>query len=193
MMPLQNQRIRQVPHIVGNWATYVYIQGYGLLMLVPASFFTGVFSVALDLHPTLKPMDSEFVHVSLSKTVYLKVFQIDSFIADLRKELKGREPFRIGFGEVSKYENDEATRAFLAVDISIGSKILAQLVDRVDKVMETHQKDKYYALPKFHCSFGWDFRLPDSLPTKLDQSLFEFGGLLVDQILCRSGDKLFYL
>ena len=76
----------------------------------------------------------EHMHVSLSRTLYLKVFQIDPFIQAVKlavkdikryEDLSGRgrltlSRFKIALSHFAGYVNDERTRSFLGVDIGMG-------------------------------------------------------------------------
>ena len=71
----------------------------------------------------LECIKAEDLHISLSRTVYLKVFQIDRFIASLFKSLHTSEPFRFSFQNApSSFVNDERTRSFLGLEVARGHR-----------------------------------------------------------------------
>ena len=136
-------RMRSVPHIAGNWATSVYIKSmslvtfayfaYFILLVTPVpDFLILLKKLCIAINETLvaqggasvleciKPED---LHISLSRTVYLKVFQIDRFVAALFKSLHSSEPFWFSFQNApSSFVNDERTRSFLGLEVARGHR-----------------------------------------------------------------------
>ncbi|KAI9092380.1 hypothetical protein DFS34DRAFT_290296 [Phlyctochytrium arcticum] len=109
--------------VEGNWPTFVYLS----------------FPLPIDLYETLPSLLSqtlanlppgvelkrvnpleEAYHLSLSKTVYLKLFQIDRFVANLKKRLKGSKKFSIGFANLSTFRNDADSKSFLGLMVGAG-------------------------------------------------------------------------
>ena len=101
-------KIRTVPHRENSWATYVY------------------FKVDLDQDKksilkyckALEEIPEQ--HVSLSRTVYLKEHQLESFVAAIKARMQDHTSFRISFAQLAKLTNDEKTRSFLTLEISKG-------------------------------------------------------------------------
>lgn len=90
------EKVRTVPHIQGNWATLVYIP-------VESPSLSEWISKALErlqscqsgLIELKDDLETEF-HISLSRTVYLKVYQIDRFVEKLSVELSGNRTCKKG-------------------------------------------------------------------------------------------------
>nr|KAJ3423180.1 vacuolar membrane-associated protein iml1 [Polyrhizophydium stewartii] len=122
----ENGRIRTVPHIEGNWATFVFVPRGG-----PHAEADG---------------DALRLHVSLSRTSYLKVFQIERFMDLVEKEIAqlAGGMFTVSFGGVSEYTNDDRTRAFVALDVAHGADQLADLVKAVDSALAAFGKPTFY-------------------------------------------------
>ena len=139
-------RIRNVPHIPGNWATSVYIpvKHQGLDVWIDQAF-ERLRSKNPDLERIL-PQDSELdgLHISLSRTVYLKVYQIDSFQDILRKRISEKHAFVAAPSKVATYSNDEQTRSFVSVDLYGGTHHLLELVEIVNEAMTQFNQPSFY-------------------------------------------------
>jgi hypothetical protein len=94
------------------------------------------------------------LHISLSKTLYLKAHQISNFIIALKQKLQ-MQKFRISFSDLQIYANDERTCNFLALDVHCGKSDLFKLVTLVNAVTASFGLPTYYDDPRFHTSFAW--------------------------------------
>ena len=66
-----------------------------------------------NLYPSL--------HISLSRTVFVKEFHIDKLRELLENEFKNFSRFTCGFnGDIEVYTNDESTTSFVALNIGVG-------------------------------------------------------------------------
>jgi Uncharacterised conserved protein len=139
------ERIRKVPHIVGNWAAFVYVDVYSPEL----DYICNTYLKALNVERIEK------LHVSLSRTCYLKVFQIDKFVENLSNIFVDVSVFPVIFKTISDYSDDENLQHFIALDVKYGSESLKTLVQKIDKVMEMFGLERYYDDPKFHLSFGY--------------------------------------
>ncbi|RUO97155.1 hypothetical protein BC936DRAFT_140881 [Jimgerdemannia flammicorona] len=104
-------RVRATPHVPGNWATHVYIEvtvnsDFRDLLAKIVTTAQGPSSNGADavIHPVLDDSNGDGdgtrsdassqsvkLHVSLSRCVFLKVFQLDRFAELLTKALDGRK------------------------------------------------------------------------------------------------------
>ncbi|KAJ3182864.1 poly(U)-specific 3'-to-5' RNA exonuclease [Gaertneriomyces sp. JEL0708] len=119
-------RIRSIPHVRGNWPTFVYCTFQPPPDLI--NIVSDIIERAIHNVPTLKKVKllENGLHISLSKTVYLKSFQIDRFSELLKKRCSILHRFEIGFNGITSYVNDEGTRSFLGLDIGYGHQQVRQ-------------------------------------------------------------------
>lgn len=152
--PEKRQRIRNFPHVDGNYATHVYVDlgatgGHGDLR-ESLSHVAGRVAARikaetnLAVYPILEAAGEEEVHISLSRTVPIRAGQIDTFKSLLRKQLRKFKPFQCRFGDLVVLRNDERTTCFVAIAIEGGRENLDVLVDWVDTVFKRHGLREYY-------------------------------------------------
>lgn len=75
----------------------------------------------LALHPYLK--DAEMLleqHISLSRPVYLRKYQLTPFTRSIKAALRDIQRFDVSFAQISHLTNDEKTRSFLTLEIGHG-------------------------------------------------------------------------
>lgn len=138
--------------------------------------------------------DMTSLHVSLSKTVFLKVFQIDAFIRKLTSAIQStilpnpkatlsaerltlntttapttqkKRVFNTCLTHFSYYPNDDQTRLFLSANVGTGSPECLALTKSVDAVMADFGLPVFYDPPKFHASIAWT--LMDSEDKDIDK------------------------
>ncbi|KAJ1967408.1 poly(U)-specific 3'-to-5' RNA exonuclease [Dispira parvispora] len=132
-------------------------------------------------------------HVSLSRPVQLRDFQVDRFVSQLGQELQTFTSFRLSFGSLAHYVNDEHTRSFLALNVGYGRDALSQLLQAVNRVLERFALPTFYDEPRFHLSVA-------STPTptgigsatvhRLRMNAADFQGELAYEARCRNSDFL---
>jgi hypothetical protein len=59
-------------------------------------------------------------HISLSRPLFLKQHQLDSFASLLKKNLANEKAFTISFAQISQLTNDDKTRSFITLEIGQG-------------------------------------------------------------------------
>lgn len=59
-------------------------------------------------------------HISLSRPIYLRKHQLDSFAADVKNGMKEMQPLDLSFAQFAHLTNDEKTRSFLTLEIGSG-------------------------------------------------------------------------
>ncbi|KAJ3412423.1 WD repeat-containing protein wrap73 [Chytridiales sp. JEL 0842] len=146
---------REVKFVEGNWSTIIFVSIKG-----PPEFYELVESVILagkDSNPALKPvtMANDGLHISLSRTVFLKIFQIDRFIQSLETLLARHRRFNVSFAKLNTYLNDDKSRSFISMDIGAGTDLLLEILKDVDSVLRSYKKETFYEDPKFHASICW--------------------------------------
>ncbi|KAI8801455.1 U6 snRNA phosphodiesterase Usb1 [Cladochytrium replicatum] len=153
-------RVRTVPHIEGNWATTVVVSispSDDLLDLIALILqdFNAAAKQSTPIRPILDSENTLGLHVSLSRTVYIKGHQIDPLVANLSERIRTHRKFELGFNAVSVYVNDEGTRSFVSMDAGLGTHNLKSCLVDVDEVMAKFSLPTFYDPPKFHASIGW--------------------------------------
>ncbi|XP_069755621.1 U6 snRNA phosphodiesterase 1 isoform X2 [Narcine bancroftii] len=190
-------RIRSFPHERGNWSTLVYLEYY------PDEEFVELIDVLLTHLQTRRlPMTRvmEF-HLSLSQTVVLRHHWISIFVESLKERMTLFDRFYCLSDKVKIYSNQEKTRTFLGLEISVGSNSLLELVKEVDKTMAEFNLKIYHKKPSFHISVAWCL---GNVSDKLEKHLQELQDMVdrfenrarilqmyADQVRCKTGNKVF--
>ncbi|CAD5186756.1 unnamed protein product [Musa acuminata subsp. malaccensis] len=170
----QGSRIRSFPHVEGNYALHVYVpvvipttmkMPVALFVKRIASLVPGLYAVDIDyplaelcrddLKLEQMLLGREF-HVSLGRTVPIKVHQIDSIVAMLRQKFQSQRRYRVEFNKWDVFVNDEQTRSFLALEVLGGglSEITKQ-IHIVDVIYRLHGLPEFYKNPRPHISLLW--------------------------------------
>ncbi|KAJ4728962.1 U6 snRNA phosphodiesterase [Melia azedarach] len=144
----QTSRVRSFPHVEGNYALHVYIPVS--IPSVPkkelALFLKKLEQVALG---------REF-HISLGRTVPIRVHQIDSIVAMLRQKLQSQRRYWIDFSKWEIFLNDDSTRTFLSLEIVAGGLLeITKQIQVVNEVYKLHNLPEFYKDPRPHISLTW--------------------------------------
>ncbi|KAG9439059.1 hypothetical protein H6P81_019224 [Aristolochia fimbriata] len=166
-------RFRSFPHVEGNYALHVFIP---VLMppsirkeLIPAmrkvtSLVPGLHVVddvpLSDLCKDVERLEQvalgrEF-HISLGRTVPIRVHQIDSIVSMLRQKLQSQKRYLIDFSKWEVFVNDDQTRTFLSMEVIAGG--LAEIrrqIHVVDDIYRLHNLPEFYKNPRPHISLAW--------------------------------------
>ncbi|XP_053552891.1 U6 snRNA phosphodiesterase 1 [Bombina bombina] len=191
-------RIRNFKHERGNWATYVYIP------FQPREEFWDLLDELLSMaadHGVILNKMSEF-HISQSQTVVLRHHWIDPFVQSLRDRLHTMYRFVCIADQIKVYTNQEKTRTFLGLEVTVGMDNLLEVVSEVDKSLQEFKLQTFYQNPSFHVSLAWcvgdvSAKLNPNCVTLLQRALdrFEDSGTLTriytEEIRCKSGNKTF--
>ncbi|KAL4623508.1 U6 snRNA phosphodiesterase-like [Arapaima gigas] len=194
---LHGGRLRSFQHERGNWATYLY------LPYVPEDGFLELLDEMMQLTDGrgISLTRSEEFHVSLSQTVVLRHHWIQPFMLSLRVRLAQCSRFLCVADRVKVYTNQEKSRTFLGMEVSVGQAQLLDLVRVVDQTMEEFSLSTFYQDPSFHISLGWcvgdsAHRLHECLQEL--QSLVDthedgsfFLKLPCQELRCKAGNKIF--
>lgn len=167
-------RIRSFPHIEGNYALHVYIP-----VFIPsgrkkelAQFLNKVTSIVPGLHvvdidvPLLILLKDEEklvqvalgreFHISLGRTVPIRVHQIDSVVTMLRQKLQLQNRYLIDFNKWEVFVNDDRTRTFLSVENTTGGLAeVTKQIQSVNEVYKLHNLPEFYKDPRPHISIAW--------------------------------------
>ncbi|XWS37005.1 hypothetical protein CRYUN_Cryun19dG0006300 [Craigia yunnanensis] len=170
----QPSRTRSFPHVEGNYALHVYIPVY-----IPSTskkemgqFLKRVASLVPDLHVVdidvplntlckeeLKleqvALGREF-HISLGRTIPIRVHQIDSIVTMLRQRLQFPKRYWIDFNKWEVFVNDDQTRSFLSLEVVTGGLAeITKQIQAVNEVYKLHNLPEFYKDPRPHISLAW--------------------------------------
>ncbi|XP_061378230.1 U6 snRNA phosphodiesterase 1 isoform X1 [Danaus plexippus] len=146
---LHGGRLRSFPHVRGNWPSFIYIE----------------YPEQDHLHKTINKLSNfvsslnilcnrcDGIHLSLSKTFTIQYHMIKPLSSALQEVLGYIESFELFFDSVEVYCNEEKTRTFIALKADIySSKILANITDKIDDILDDYKLPKFYKDPSFHIS-----------------------------------------
>lgn len=189
---LHDGRIRSFGHEKNNWASYVYIDLQDCELDEAKNF------IVKEL--VLEPIEHH--HLSISRVVSLRHHWIDPFIKSLKDNLEQGKAFPLSLDKLQVYTNDDKTRTFVGLEATVGVKELQKLTTCVDYCFSEYKLPPFYYPPSFHVSLGWclgDMRAQirnrlQKLELKLVDIMEDdgdFGRLLVKNVHCKSGNKIF--
>eukprot|EP00041_Stephanoeca_diplocostata_P017759 m.364995 g.364995 ORF g.364995 m.364995 type:complete len:314 (+) comp20809_c0_seq7:123-1064(+) len=151
---------RSFAHVRGNWPTHVSIE------LEMDDDFPEVLNL---LSKELQHIDPQIsgvsqakkLHVSISRTVVLRLHLIDNVVSKLREALQSVSRFKMQTTSLQHYVNENVTRGFLALRCFSTTGALSRIVDRIDMVFKSFGLPKYYEQRSFHASLlSWGIPLP---------------------------------
>lgn len=142
-------------------------------------------------------------HISLGRTVPIRVHQIDSLVAMLRQKLQTHRRYWIDFSKWEVFVNDDHTRSFVSVEvITAGLAEITKQIQVVNEVYKLHNLPEFYKDPRPHISVAWalgdtretlkkvveDERRKSSVGGSLQKCIFtsRFSG-----IVCKIGNKTY--
>ncbi|KAL1559330.1 U6 snRNA phosphodiesterase 1 [Salvia divinorum] len=167
-------RVRSFPHVEGNYALHVYIPVYFpvssrreispvLKRVAAAVNELHVVDVDTPLINLIKDdqklnqvvLGREF-HVSLGRTVPIRVHQRDSLVAMLRQKLQSHKRYWIDFDKWEVFVNDDCTRTFLSLEVTgAGLAEIQKQIESVNGVYKLHNLPEFYQNPRPHISIAW--------------------------------------
>ena len=105
----------------------------------------GLATSPTEPRPDWQPMAAVgAVHVSLSRTVYLRHEQIEGFLGALRHAVGSLAPFAIRVGGGALFTNDTNTRSFVGLMVKEGRKKVLAAIAKVDQVAAKFDLPVYY-------------------------------------------------
>ncbi|KAK9121021.1 hypothetical protein Syun_018638 [Stephania yunnanensis] len=169
----QGSRVRSFPHVEGNYALHVYIP----VCIPPSSknevaqFIKRVANLVPGLHVVDIDMPLDVLckeeqklehalgrtfHVSLGRTVPIRLHQIDSIVSMFRKKLLSKRRYLMDFRKWVVFVNDEGTRTFLSMEItSSGLAEIRKQISVVNEIYRLHSLPEFYKDPRPHISLAW--------------------------------------
>ncbi|KAG8390209.1 hypothetical protein BUALT_Bualt01G0059900 [Buddleja alternifolia] len=181
----QSNRVRSFPHADGNYVLYVYIPV--ALPLTPKKELALFLKRVAPLVPELHVVDMDIpltnlikdeqkfeqivsgkvFHVSLGRTVPIRVHQRDSVLAMLRQRLQSHRRYWIDFNKWEVFVNDDRTRTFLSIEVTArGLAEIKKQIESVNEVYKLHNLPEFYKIlpyyidavsqnPRPHISIAW--------------------------------------
>ncbi|KAK1272500.1 hypothetical protein QJS04_geneDACA012536 [Acorus gramineus] len=169
-----SSRIRSFPHVEGNYALHVFIpvlipsavrKDLGLFVKRVSSLVPGIHAVDIDIPLIdLCKDDQKFeqlffgreFHISLGRTVPIRVHQIDSIVPMLRQKLQSQKRYWIEFTKWEVFVNDDHTRTFLSLEVTgEGLYEITKQIHIVDEIYRLHGLPEFYKNPRPHISLAW--------------------------------------
>ncbi|XP_027107272.1 uncharacterized protein [Coffea arabica] len=162
----QPTRVRSFPHVQGNYALHVYIPVDSCYLPSSCSSYT-IF--AQEGAGSVFEKGREF-HISLGRTVPIRVHQRDSVLTMLRQKLQFQKMYWIDFAKWVVFVNDDFTRSFLSMEVIAGglaevrmnnsfglfpSHQITKQIDAVNEVYRLHNLPEFYKDPRPHISVAW--------------------------------------
>ncbi|XP_056850525.1 uncharacterized protein LOC108828314 isoform X2 [Raphanus sativus] len=128
-------RVRNFPHVHGNYALHVYIPVFipqlakkeiACVLKRVASLVPHLNLVEADVPLSILCNDDQKLdqalgrefHISLGRSVPLRVHQINSVVSMLRQKLQLHKRYWIDFNKWEVFVNDDCTRSFLSLEIT---------------------------------------------------------------------------
>ncbi|CAN7030448.1 hypothetical protein Bca4012_044303 [Brassica carinata] len=166
-------RVRNFPHVDGNYALHVYIPVFIPLLAKKeiacvlkrvASLVPHLHLVEADIPLSILCNDDQKLdhalgrefHISLGRSVPLRVHQINSLVSMLRQKLQLHKRYWIDFNKWQVFVNDDSTRSFLSLEITTsGLSEISKQIDAVNEVYKLHNLPEFYKDPRPHISLVW--------------------------------------
>ncbi|GMN41075.1 hypothetical protein TIFTF001_010308 [Ficus carica] len=142
-------------------------------------------------------------HITLGRTVPIRVHQIDSVVTMLRQRLQFQRPYWIDFNKWEVFVNDDCTRTFMSMEITAtGLAEVRRQIQAVNGVYKLHNLPEFYKDPRPHISLAWaSGDISNSLKTAVQEQRIAVGVGGSPQkcfftskfsgIECRIGDKTY--
>ncbi|XP_057970856.1 uncharacterized protein LOC131159732 [Malania oleifera] len=170
----QTSRVRSFPHVEGNYALHVFIPVHipstskremARFLKKVTSLMPGLHAVDVDIPLNILCKDDhkldevalgrEF-HISLGRTVPIRVHQIDSVVTMLRQKLQLQKRYWIDFSRWEVFVNDEQNRSFLSIEVIAGGLVeITKQIRLVNEVYKLHNLPEFYKDPRPHISIAW--------------------------------------
>lgn len=190
----QANRVRSFPHVEGNYALHVYIPVYipstpkkelALFLKKVTSLVPGLHVVDVDVplnslckddHKLEQVALGREFHISLGRTVPIRVHQIDSVVAMLRQKLQFQKRYFIDFSKWEVFVNDDHTRTFLSMEVITGGLAeITRQIQAVNEVYKLHNLPEFYKDPRPHISLAWaSGDISDSLKRVVEEEMKRF-------------------
>ncbi|TLD29218.1 hypothetical protein PspLS_03614 [Pyricularia sp. CBS 133598] len=173
---LHHGRSRQIPHVVGNWPSHIYIEWFpsqaqcNVLSSLVSALRSDDHQAGAELHSFLTsdlgtPLP---LHISLSRPFVLTTEQKDTFLSRVPGALRLRSfsRFAVCPSALSWHRSPDSNRAFLVLRVQEGcdggNRGLTRLLERCNELVGEFGQPELYsdggrAMDRFHVSIAWSF------------------------------------
>ncbi|KAF8584688.1 hypothetical protein K439DRAFT_1646851 [Ramaria rubella] len=154
-------RVRTQPHVEGQFASYVYVpvplerKGGNDIGRLIMCIMKEAESLVPGLNFIVGEDGREELHISLSRPVYLRHHQRESFKGAVKSLASSHVSFSASFATFATFNNDDATRTFLALEVGAGHSRFRSLAEALTPTLRALYQKEYYAQPRFHASMAW--------------------------------------
>ncbi|KAF7799381.1 hypothetical protein EIP86_010613 [Pleurotus ostreatoroseus] len=173
---LHQGRIRTVPHVDGQYASYVYVplrvpQKSSLYKFLREVISTAqvdvpaLHPIGIDVDDSTKDSSGEVeLRISLTRPIYLRAYQREEVKSAIRTIARRITRFSASFAQFAELTNDERTRTFLTLEIGAGHVELKALSDAPIPILSQYRQQLFYDEPRFHASIAWALLSPPTAP-----------------------------
>ncbi|VFQ77521.1 unnamed protein product [Cuscuta campestris] len=187
----QVNRVRSFPHVDGNYALHVYIPV--LIPSAPRKELAQFLERVTALFPDLNVVDVDVplsnlvrdkgkleqvalgreFHISLGRTVPIRVHQINSVVSMLRQRLQFQKRYWINFNKWEVFVNDDQSRTFLSLEVITGGLFeITKQIQAANEVYRLHNLPEFYKDPRPHISIAWSLgNISDTLKRVVDKEM----------------------
>lgn len=170
----QTTRVRSFPHVNGNYALHVYIpinisspskKELAAFLKEVSSQVPSLNVVDVDVPLNILCKNDEKLeqvvlgrefHISLGRTVPIRVHQIDSVVSMLKQKLQTQHQYWIDFNRWEVFVNDDNTRTFLSLEVVQGGLLeITKQIEAVNTTYRLHNLPEFYKDPRPHISLAW--------------------------------------
>lgn len=170
----QTTRVRSFPHVSGNYALHVYIpinisspskKELAAFLKEVSSQVPSLNVVDVDVPLNILCKNDEKLeqvvlgrefHISLGRTVPIRVHQIDSVVSMLKQKLQTQHQYWIDFNRWEVFVNDDNTRTFLSLEVVQGGLLeITKQIEAVNTTYRLHNLPEFYKDPRPHISLAW--------------------------------------
>lgn len=166
----------------GNWHTFTFVN-----LSIDEEFVKEIITI-MSNHENLVEIKDK--HISCSKTIVLKSFQIDKFLDGMQTVCKNNSRFTVSFDRFTTFKSPK--NLFISLLVANGSSQLATLTGEINLLLKTFHQKAYWSGPKFHASIAYssDCEL-DLAPLKDLQEKMNGLRMVVDVVRCKIGNRLY--
>jgi hypothetical protein len=159
-------RIRQSGHIEGQFTSLVFVPINGKVTDILSKQRDNILHILNDFHQThgcdSSSSNWEFIgndqlHLSLSRTTFLKVYMLDPFLERLRESIHTPSDSCVYLCDTLRlYVNDEGNTAFVGVPIDKSiSPVILDTIKVIDSVLSEFDQKTFYSNPDPHVSVAY--------------------------------------